>query len=229
MKRRITFISDTHTKHELCELDLPGGNILIHSGDIMGSGYRWTELQDFLYWFNSLDQYTHKIFIAGNHDRLFESNHIDATRMVREYPNINYLQDSFCGIGGLRIWGSPWQPRFFDWAFNLERNGEDLREKWSWIPNPIDILITHGPAFGHLDVPGGSNKNIGCELLKERIDVVKPLIHCFGHIHGSAGYKFDGTTHYFNASVLDERYEYKNKPMTIDLDLETREIELIIE
>jgi len=53
------------------------------------------------------------------------------------------------------------------------------------------------------------------------------LIHSFGHIHGSAGYKFDGNTHYFNASILDERYEYRNKPMTIDLDLETREIEFV--
>ena len=34
---KITFISDTHTKHK--QLDLPGGDILIHSGDIMNSGY----------------------------------------------------------------------------------------------------------------------------------------------------------------------------------------------
>ena len=92
MKLRITFISDTHTKHTQCELDLPGGDILIHSGDVMSSGYHWQELKPFLEWFNGLDQYTHKIFIAGNHDRLFENEPIDATRMVREYPNINYLR-----------------------------------------------------------------------------------------------------------------------------------------
>lgn len=227
MKKRITFISDTHTKHKQCELDLPGGDIIIHSGDIMNSGYSYGDITDFCEWFSGLHQYTHKIFIAGNHDRLFENNPIDATRLVREYPNITYLQDSFCGIEGLRIWGSPWQPEFYDWAFNLPRNGEDLREKWSWIPNPIDILVTHGPAWGHLDVSGYGDSGLGCEILRERIDVVKPLIHCFGHIHGSAGYKFDGNTHYFNASILNERYVYENKPMTIDLDLETREIEFV--
>ena len=36
---RITFISDTHTKHRHCELDLPGGDLLIHAGDFMNSGY----------------------------------------------------------------------------------------------------------------------------------------------------------------------------------------------
>ena len=230
MKKRITFISDTHTKHDELSYDpkdLPGGDLLIHAGDLMNSGRNPTDIHRFCKWFSGLDQYTHKIFIAGNHDRLFENEPFDATRMVREYPNISYLEDSFCGIEGLRIWGSPWQPEFYQWAFNLQRNGEDLREKWSWIPDKLDILITHGPAFGHLDVSGFGGNHVGCELLRERIDKIQPLIHVFGHIHGSAGYKFDGNTHYFNASVLDERYTYQNKPMTIDLDLETREIEFV--
>jgi len=224
---RITFISDTHTKHHEVTDDLPGGDLLIHAGDIMNSGYSRYDIENYCEWFDSLDNYTHKLFIAGNHDRLFEDDPIDSTRLVREFKNISYLEDSFCGIEGLRIWGSPWQPEFSQWAFNLPRNGEDLREKWSWIPNPIDILVTHGPAFGHLDVSGFGDSGLGCELLRERIDKIQPLIHCFGHIHGSAGYKFDGNTHYFNASILNERYEYRNKPMTIDLDLETREIEFI--
>ena len=143
------------------------------------------------------------------------------------YPNIKYLLDQQTEIFGLKIWGSPWQPEFYNWAFNLPRNGEDLKEKWFWIPSDCDILVTHGPAYGHLDISGYGGQNVGCELLRERVDVIKPLIHCFGHIHGSAGYKFDGNTHYFNASILDERYEYRNKPMTIDLDLETREIEFV--
>jgi hypothetical protein len=42
-----------------------------------------------------------------------------------------------------------------------------------------------------------------------------------------AGYKFHNGTHFINASVLNERYHQVNKPMTIDLDLETREIEFI--
>jgi predicted phosphodiesterase len=36
---KITFISDTHTRHRDVEADLPGGDLLIHAGDFMNSGY----------------------------------------------------------------------------------------------------------------------------------------------------------------------------------------------
>ena len=220
---KITFISDTHTKHK--QLDLPGGDILIHSGDIMNSGYSKHDITDFCKWFEAQD-YKHKIFIAGNHDRMFENHPLESNTIVNKY-DVTYLQDDEHLIDGVKLYGTPWQPEFCNWAFNLPRRGDELMAKWGAIPKDTDILITHGPAYGHLDVSGYGGQNVGCELLRERIDKVKPLIHVFGHIHGSAGYKFDGTTHYFNASVLNERYEYQNKPMTIDLDLETREITFI--
>ena len=220
---KITFISDTHTKHK--QLDLPGGDLLIHSGDIMNSGYSKSDIHTFCEWFEAQD-YKHKIFIAGNHDRMFENHPLESNTIVNKY-DVTYLQDDEHLIDGVKLYGTPWQPEFCNWAFNLPRRGDGLMAKWGAIPKDTDILITHGPAYGHLDVSGYGGQNVGCELLRERIDKVKPLIHVFGHIHGSAGYKFDGTTHYFNASVLNERYEYQNKPMTIDLDLETREIEFI--
>jgi predicted phosphodiesterase len=225
---KLTFISDTHTKHKLIpSTDLPGGDIIIHSGDIMNSGYSYADIADFCEWFSGLEQYTHKIFIAGNHDRLFEDNPITSTRMVREYPNITYLQDSLCGIGDLKIWGSPWQPEFYNWAFNLPRNGEDLREKWFWIPDKTDILITHGPPWGHLDVTPYGNMNVGCELLRVRVDELKPKIHIFGHVHSGYGYKFHNGTHFINAAVLNEKYIYTNKPINVEWDKESNEIEFI--
>lgn len=36
---------------------------------------------------------------------------------------------------------SPWQPEFFDWAFNLPRN-ETLEAKWKAIPDKVDILVS---------------------------------------------------------------------------------------
>ena len=223
MKKRITFISDTHTKHK--QLDLPGGDLLIHAGDIMNSGYSKLDIHDFCEWFE-LQDYKHKIFIAGNHDRMFENHPLESNTIVNNY-DVTYLQDEEDIIDDVKIYGSPWQPEFLNWAFNLPRNGKELEEKWNVIPKDTDILVTHGPAFGHLDVSGFGGNPVGCELLKERIDKIQPLIHVFGHIHGSAGYKFDGNTHYFNASVLDERYTYQNKPMTIDWDSETNEITFI--
>jgi Icc-related predicted phosphoesterase len=222
---KITFISDTHTKHYQVTNDLPGGDLLIHAGDIMNSGRSRDDIVSFCDWFNQLDNYTHKLFIAGNHDRLFENDPIGSTRLVREYPNINYLEDSLCGIGDVSIYGSPWQPAFYNWAFNLPRNGKELQEKWGQIPNKIDILVCHTMPFGHLDVTG--NLNVGCELLRVKTDEIRPKIFVGGHIHSGAGYKFDGHTHFFNASVLNNSYYYKNKPMTIDWDKETNKIEFI--
>ena len=69
---RITLISDTHTKHHEVTNDLPGGDLLIHAGDIMNSGRNPGDITSFCKWFDGLDQYDHKIFIAGNHDRMFE-------------------------------------------------------------------------------------------------------------------------------------------------------------
>lgn len=220
---RITLISDTHTRHHEVTHDLPGGDILIHAGDLMNSGYRAEDITDFCKWFNSLEQYDHKIFIAGNHDRMFENAEEASMQIVNSYKWIDYLQDNWIEVGDdnqmVKIYGSPWQPEFHNWAFNLPRQGEELAAKWAAIPTDTDILVTHGPAQGHLDMSGPpyNEPNLGCPLLRNHIDTVaRPKIHVCGHIHGGYGYKFDGQTHWFNASVLNERYDYVNKPITFD-------------
>ena len=218
---RITFISDSHSKHKQLLNHLPGGDLIVHAGDLTSVGFKH-EIEDFCKWFEKL-KYSNKVFIAGNHDHGFERDHNSAYEIVKKYK-INYLQDSMIEIDGINIWGSPWQPEFCNWAFNLPRNGWQLAEKWNYIPEDTDILITHGPPFGCLDIVNGRKENIGCELLTERLKIVKPKIHVYGHIHSGYGYKFDGNTHYFNASVLNEKYEYTNKPLTIDWNKETNEI-----
>src|SRR5690606_11518487 len=131
-----------------------------------------------------------KIFVAGNHDWLFEKDD-DRARGLLD-PGISYLQDSSTEIDGLKIYGSPWQPRFFDWAFNLNR-GREMAEKWAMIPDEIDILITHGRPHGILDlVPRqGWNENTGCEELRKRVEQLSHLgrlkLHVFGHIHCGYG------------------------------------------
>jgi hypothetical protein len=237
---RLTILSDTHTRHGLIPMsDLPGGDLLIHAGDIMNSGYNKNDIHDFCTWFNSLDQYEDKVFIAGNHDRMFENHPVESNIIVNNYNNIVYLQDDDLVLygdgpngdypeGNIRIYGSPWQPEFYNWAFNLPRNGPGLSTRWEAIPENTDILITHGPAYGTLDtVAGRMNEHLGCELLAERIEVIKPKIHICGHIHSGYGYEFKNGTHFFNASVLDEQYEYTQKPMTFDWDHITNEIKFL--
>jgi Icc-related predicted phosphoesterase len=221
---KITFISDTHNKHKQVTSSLPGGDLLIHAGDISSMGYKH-EIQEFCKWFNSLENYTVKTFIAGNHDFGFDKE----PEMAKD---IVYLQDSFLGYGVdtenyVKIYGSPWQPEFHNWAFNLSKGGLELEQKWNNIPEDTDILVTHGPVLGYLDKIIGQYINLGCELLAKRIKTIKPKIHVCGHIHSGYGYVFDGDTHFINASVLDEQYQYTQKPLTVEWDPVTNNLEFI--
>lgn len=236
---RITVISDTHTKHKQLNGDLPGGDLLIHAGDFMNSGYNPIEATNFFEWLEEINNYDHKVFIAGNHDRWMENAPDVAKGILTGYKTIDYLEDDWLIVGDAdphdanvktaKIYGSPWQPEFYNWAFNLPRAGKELKEKWNAIPTDTDILITHGPAQGYVDTSGPpyNEPNLGCELLIERIKEIKPKIHVCGHIHGGYGYRFDGHTHFFNASILNEQYAYVNKPVTFDWNPETNEITFI--
>lgn len=216
--KKITFISDTHQKHGLLTNDLIGGDIIIHAGDIMTSGYYETEVKYFCEWFSKLDNYEHKIFIAGNHDRLAEDNPNLFKRIVDEYPNITYLQDSEIIIDGIKIYGSPWQPEFYNWAFNLPRKGPGLMSKWQAIPEDTDILVTHGPPNKILDYVAQSVYHAGCEELLLRVMEIKPKVNVFGHIHQGYGSTRVNEIEFINASVLNERYNYANLPTNVDYD-----------
>ena len=224
---KITFISDTHTLHNELDGQLPGGNLLIHAGDIMNSGYKKQEIHDFCKWFESQD-YKYKIFIAGNHDKMFEGHPLESNTIVNNY-DVTYLQDDESIVEGVKIYGSPWQPWFHNWAFNLPKGGDTLMSKWEAIPKDTGILVTHGPPQGYLDVSGPpyNEPNLGCSLLRVKVDEIKPKIHVFGHIHGSYGYKFHNGIHFINASILNEKYQYKNKPLTVEWDPDTNELDFV--
>ena len=230
MKKRITFLSDTHTKHDKLNGFLPGGDVLLHSGDLTGRGYI-TEIENFMKWYDNINNYDTKVFIAGNHDFGFENDNEKVKGLLTGYKTIDYLEDDLLMVGEdydtmIKIWGTPWQPEFHNWAFNLPR-GEKLKEKWDMIPLNTDILITHGPPFGKLDYVPYDGVNVGCEDLLFKVQEIKPKIHVFGHIHEGYGYVFDGNTHYINAAVLNGRYEFRNKPITVDWDPETNELEFV--
>ena len=179
MKMRITFISDTHTKHEKLNGFLPGGDLLIHAGDLTSRGYVH-EIENFAKWYDKIDNYDSKVFICGNHDFGFQDDAEKVKGLLTGYKNIDYLQDDWMGVGEdidnmVKIWGSPWQPEFHNWAFNLPR-GEKLIEKWNLIPKDVDILVTHGPAFGKLDYVPYDGINVGCEDLLSKIQELKSEI-----------------------------------------------------
>jgi Icc-related predicted phosphoesterase len=207
---KIVAISDTHGKHQ--NLVLPKADMLIHAGDVSSRG-KETEVIEFLKWFSETD-FTYKIFIAGNHDFYFERF---GDEMINQLipANVIYLNDNGIEIEGIKIWGSPISPWFYDWAFNRHR-GNDIKKHWDKIPQNVDILITHGPVFGILDKTI-RNENVGCKDLLEKIEILNPKFHICGHIHEAYGQVKYRETEFINVSVLDENYILKNKPIVLEI------------
>ena len=210
---RIVCISDTHERHD--EIALPEGDLLICAGDVTANG-NLASLEQFARWMQK-QPHPHKILIAGNHDFCFEAK-VDRGEFVMRTsaPDVHYLQDSGVQVAGMRVWGSPWQPRFFDWAFNLDR-GPQLAEKWALIPADTQILVTHGPPFGTLDLtPRG--QRVGCEALAARLEELRVRLHIFGHIHHSYGLVEREQRISVNASICDEGYAPVHAPIVVELN-----------
>ncbi len=219
---RFVCIADTHTLHR--QLDpMPAGDVLLVAGDFCGLG-KEREVEDFNSWL-ALLPYAVKIVVAGNHDMIFQTRPSDARRLL---THAKYLQDDETSIRpsllgrpytegwSLGIYGSPWQPKFYDWAFNLPRGGEALRDRWRQIPTGIDVLVTHGPPQDVMDqdLRGG---RAGCEVLRDELVRIRPRLHVFGHLHSTHGVVERDGTIYVNASIADDRYEVHREPIVIDL------------
>jgi Icc-related predicted phosphoesterase len=211
MSIRIVAISDTHEQHET--IKLPEGDILICSGDITYNGKPFAVSQ-FNAWF-AAQPHRYKVLIAGNHDFLFEKERAYARSLISS--NIIYLENTGCEIMGLKFWGSPETPWFFDWAFNRQR-GADIRRYWDEIPARTDVLITHGPPFGILD-RNANDENTGCEELLVAVQRTRPRVHIFGHIHEGFGVEERDGTIFVNASQLDIHYKPANAPLVVTLDV----------
>jgi len=211
---KIALISDTHNK--CLDSFVPDADLLIHAGDLTMGG-DLMELNTALAWLESMP-HPHKVVIAGNHDFGLQRPSTKQAMLERfKSSGICYLEDSEVVIEGLRIWGSPWQPEFHDWAFNLPR-GKALREKWDLIPEGIDALVTHGPPkdYGDRTLEGS---NVGCEELLAAIDRVRPRLHVFGHIHEGRGLYGRNQTTLVNASMLDRRYRPVHSGILIDSEV----------
>src|SRR5262249_21928877 len=138
------------------------GDIFVHAGDLLRGG-TLEELTPVAAFVRGLP-HRHKIVVAGNHDWCFLKEREAALALLGDAI---YLEDSEVILEGLRFWGSPWQPAYNDWAFNLPR-GAALAEKWASIPHGVDVLITHGPPHGFGD-RGPTEGRAGCVDLLRRV------------------------------------------------------------
>lgn len=207
---KIDCISDLHG--QLPKLD--GGDLLIVAGDLTSTHFL-KEYDQFKTWFKK-QKYRKKILIAGNHDTFLDGN---PSRFCT--PDwFEYLEDSGTEFEGYKIWGSPWSLSFpginpICSAFTGQET--ELAKHFAKIPEDTDILITHSPPFGILD-KNDAGIHCGSVSLRNHVMLVKPKIHIFGHIHEQGAKNIDLVcTQFHNVSIMDENYQPKNKPTTINL------------
>lgn len=218
---KLVVISDTHGWHDDIK-NMPDGDVLIHCGDFTNIGEH-EQVEDFIQWMAG-QPHRFKIFIAGNHDRSFDTNFPRSNRDNQWLKDVHkriqdlglyYLENSSVDILGVKFWGSPITPDFYPemWAFNCPRT--DINKVWKTIPLDANVVITHGPPQFKLDWTK-SGKYVGCGELMYTIQEVKPRFHFFGHIHESYGVVKTRDTIFANASLLDHRYDMKHYPLEFD-------------
>jgi predicted phosphohydrolase len=172
---RIVCISDSHNY----VTDVPPGDVLIHAGDMTGTG-SLKELQEAASWLQSLP-HQYKLVIGGNHDEALAT----PEKALINWGDVKYLEDEatvlkFASGRVLNVYGSPLSVNCGPFPFQYLRNEDVWQDK---IPKETDILITHGPPGNHLDLRDG----LGCRFLAKELKKVRPDLHVFGHVHWGHG------------------------------------------
>lgn len=229
---RVVAMSDTHGFHR--SVDVPSGDMLVHSGDVT----HWEDrqaLEDFCRWF--ADQpHRFKFLISGNHERaenLREGLKQAVAQKATQDPAGNapiFLdrRKNARRAEGLRIWG---------WPFSWQEQAP------SEIPEGLDILITHVPPKGVLDLSVRDGSHAGNPTLTQALARLEkpPRLHIFGHIHeghGAAVWSWPSqakaekaqSTLCINAALAnDGSARQASKPcVVVDFPLATREAPKVI-
>jgi predicted phosphohydrolase len=225
---KVVAVSDMHGNYNF---EVPKADILIVAGDIVPlkmqrnipQSFSWFK-KKFIPWCTS-QPIKHIYLVGGNHDFFLEKSPSEIKDMLVG-TNITILYNEgaeYVDDNGKpwTIWGSPLCHIFGNWAFM--RSDEYEKEKFSLIPNDLDILITHDAAYGRNDVilgdsPWTDGRNIGNPALAEVLKDKHPKYHFTGHLHTSDHnlVDYEGTLTAC-VSLLDERYEMTYKPLILEL------------
>ena len=225
---KICAISDLHgylPKIEPCDLVLICGDIVgLRAQRYPKSCKKWY-IDWFKPWVNEL-QCDKVLFIPGNHEVGMEGHEEEYKKLFGPHNKATVLfHESYEYLGSdgktYKIFGTPYCKIFGNWAYM--RPNSDLKEKFSEIPEGLDILLTHDVAYGYADqslqdIGYGTDTHFGTVELRDAILEKKPKLHLSGHIH-TADHNpiMIGDTKHYNVSYLDEKYTPTFEPLYLDI------------
>ena len=140
----------------------------------------------FLPWVDKIES-QRVILVAGNHDHWIEKNNESLRREFapEALKKLIYLCDSGMEFKGLTIYGTPWVPTpFVNKAFSSS-NEEFLREKYSQIPQKVDLLLTHTVPYDckHIGFSERDMQDLGSRELRKAVESRDIRFLIGGHIH----------------------------------------------
>lgn len=187
------------------------------------------------------DKNSKVIFIGGNHDcYLYEEPNPNRGDYSSIYTDIIrpcggrlvYLEDDEYvfqketedgKIESLKIYGTPWCKTFGNWWFM--RSDEKLEQLYDFIPEGLDILLTHDApdiqGCGKITMGRWAGENAGNKVLAKAIKKKEPKLVLYGHIH-TASHKmtkvYKKNTYIRGVSLLDEGYYMFFPPYTFEIE-----------
>lgn len=173
------------------DFEIPYGDVLVHSGDFdwskhSGGIFRSDNFEEIVQLMNNFfDRFPHKLklFVAGNHETCLEGKKLQTVQ--ERLTSAVYLFDSSIIYEGIHFYGTPYTP--FRWMTNARgflRTSGKIATHWRQIPTRTDVLITHSPPQGILDlsITWGAKKMPGLSEAFFRVTPNQPCNTC-GIVH----------------------------------------------
>lgn len=234
-KLKVVAISDIHG-YLPKKKDMPEGDVLCIAGDILPLEYQRFDvqsiawfLQDFTPWADKLP-YEEVLVVFGNHDFVFENMGLGRKYRGTDITNKLYLShkhkvkvlcDNSVIINDFRFYGTSWIPDLKNWAFYKDHEG--LTDRFSYIPNKCDVLISHcppriGTAGVVLEDGWNLGRDFGCQELADALQTKQVDWVLCGHVHsGSHDVIDDGMHKIVNVSLKNEDYKVTYEPFVFEL------------
>jgi Icc-related predicted phosphoesterase len=175
---------------------IPACDLLLIAGDICPD-YKpqreWLD-RDFRRWLGRIPA-RHVVATWGNHDFAGEAGDVPKLRC-------SVLVDETIEIEGVRIHGTPWTPVCSRFAFTED---EDVLEGcFNRIPSDVDILISHGPPRGWVDLSRYGTHD-GSVALLAAVERARPALTICGHVHEARAGATAPWGRIENVSAVDQR------------------------